>query len=116
MSKIMLIKAENRTGDESDIMELCLIEDVYYVIFDKKKRIPLFYTKYGTFYQIVTLDGLELGLTKLGYEMLDSVNLCNTNNIAEIDEKNCFVIYEEGVKASIVKNKMKRIKEKIGLD
>jgi len=70
--------------ETGEVRKFNLDTEVYFVSLDKK--IPIFHTNSGTFYQIVTLDVFEKWLGTSGFKMLDTVNLVNTNLITEISE------------------------------
>lgn len=82
-------------------------EDIYFVEIEKK--VPLFHTRYGTFYQIVTLDGIYQCLNAYGFEYLDTVNLVNLNQIQSVDKERFRVLFENGEHATLSRKNLKKI-------
>jgi len=108
------VKAEGRTGEESDFCTFDS-EDVNFIVMANptkhSDKQPLFITNFGRFYQIGTLDGLAIILEKLGFTKLDSINVVNLNNIVSIHEDLSFVhaYFKNGSYTSISRKNLHKV-------
>jgi len=107
------IAVNNRRGDASDLREFDIDEDVFFIQLEKK--IPVFYTKYGPYYQLTTMETLHLWLKDRGYDKLDSVNLVKMDKIVEIDSVSRTAIFEDGSRASISRQMLEKLKKHASL-
>jgi hypothetical protein len=83
----------------NELRELDLLNDVYFI--EINKRVPLFHTRYGPFYQLVTLDALSAWLKPYGFKSLDTVNLVKLDKILWIDTLLRSVHFENGMETTI---------------
>jgi hypothetical protein len=108
------VKAEGRTGEESDF---CTFDsgDINFIVMANptkhSDKQPLFITNSGRYYQIGTLDGLAIILEKLGFTKLDSINVVNLSNIVSIHEDLSFVhaYFENGSYTSISRKNLHKV-------
>lgn len=89
----MIIHGIDKTK-ELDVKELDLMKDVYFITM--KDKLPVFHTSSGSYYQIVTLDALEVAYFPYGFRRLDYTNLVNMNLIVAINSKLNRVFFDDG--------------------
>ncbi len=87
---------EIRTFDSSEVYKIVL-----------EKKIPVFYTKYGVFYQIVTLDVFQKGLSEHDFILLDPTNLVNMKHVDHITKEYVVCFKGTDIKADTNKHKVK---------
>lgn len=94
---------------ELEVVELDIITDVYYITMSDK--LPVFHTSFGSFYQLVTLDALEIAYYPYGFRRLDYTNLVNTNLIVAISSKLHRVFFPDGSYAYYSTKNYKHLRE-----
>jgi hypothetical protein len=95
----MKITCIAKLDNHNELRELDLLNDVYYI--EISKRVPLFHTRYGAYYQLVTLDALRVWLKPYGFKSLDTVNLVKLDKIVWIDPFQRSVHFGNGIETSI---------------
>ncbi|HEY0828334.1 MAG TPA: LytTR family transcriptional regulator DNA-binding domain-containing protein [Bacilli bacterium] len=115
--KIIGVKAENRTGDDSDFVTFDLSEINFIELWRPTKsaeKVPMFHTNSGNYLFIVTLEGLYKALKDYGFTQLDSVNVVNLNNVSYVEESKFFIraCFENGSSTSISKANLFKVENK----
>lgn len=115
--KIIGVKAEGRTGDDSDFVSFDLSEINFIDLWKPSKsaeKAPMFHTNSGKFLFILTLEGLSKALKEYGFTQLDSVNVVNLNNVSHVEESKFFIraCFEDGSSTSISKSNLFKVENK----
>lgn len=81
------VKATGRIGDDTDFV-IFKISDVDYIRMThptkNKTALPTYYTPQGAYYQLRTLDDVEMALKPRGFYKYDQSTIVNRKNIKHI--------------------------------
>lgn len=112
--KILGVKAENRTGEDSDFITFDIADVNFIELWRPTKnadKIPMFHTKLGKFFQVGSLEGFSITLRKFGFTQLDTVNVVNLSNVEYVCESNFYTraYFEDGTYTTISKSNLNKV-------
>lgn len=82
--KIIGVKFEDRTGDESDFAIFDLSEVNYISVYRPRKSaelLPLYHTTSGAYAPLLTLKDISLALKNYGFEHIDKSTIVNNQRV-----------------------------------
>lgn len=96
--KILAVKMLNRTGDDSDFVELDINEVNYIDLWqrtNKSEKILAYHTSHGSYLRLSTLVDAYVVCKPYGFELIGRSALVNMSRIKDIEviEQNGSVIY-----------------------
>lgn len=88
---LLTVKMHDRVGDESDFVEIDLLEDVNYIdLWDRTKhstKVLAFHTSHGSYLAITTLSDIAKVCEKYGFELAGKSACININRVDSINTK-----------------------------
>lgn len=85
--KIIGVKIENRTGEDTDFAIFDLSEVNYISTYKRSKnspRLPIYHTTEGGYAPLLTLKDISVALKNHGFDYIDQSNLVNRSRIKRI--------------------------------
>lgn len=82
--KIIGVKIEDRTGDESDFVVFRLSDVNYISVYKPRKSadpLPVYHTIHGSYAPLLTLKDISVALEQHGFDYLDKSTIVNKNRI-----------------------------------
>lgn len=100
--KILTVKMEDRAGDDSDFLELDLIDEIYYINLwqrtSNSAKVLAFHTTHGTYLPLTTLADISKICAKYGYEMMGNavVNTRKVKTVKSVNNNGTVVTFIDG--------------------
>ncbi|MNM07373.1 LytTr DNA-binding domain protein [compost metagenome] len=101
--KLLTVKMHDRVGDDSDFVEIDLMEDVNYIdLWDKTKhstKVLAFHTAHGSYLAITTLTDIANVCKKFGFKLVGQsavINSKKVKSIKSIDRNGSIVKFVDG--------------------
>lgn len=95
--KIIGVKVEKRTGEESDFVIFSL-DDVNYINVHRPRKssdlIPVYHTSEGAYAPLLTLRDISFALKKYGFDYFDKSTIVNKKRVKHIKRSKGALIVE----------------------
>jgi len=108
--KLLTVKMFNRFGDDSDFVEIDLIDEVNYIdLWYKNKnstKVLAFHTSHGSYLAITTLSDIARVCEKYGFELAGKSHCININKVESIkakDHNGSTIVFIDGTHVDVSK-------------
>lgn len=107
--KMIAVKMFDRTGDDSDFVELDLLNEINYIdLWDRTRnsaKVLAFHTAHGSYIALTTLADISKVCQNYGYEMMGNavVNSRRVESIKSIDNNGSLVKFVDGTHVDVKK-------------
>jgi DNA-binding LytR/AlgR family response regulator len=108
--KLLTVKMHERVGDESDFVEIDLIDDVNYIdLWERTRnsnRVLAFHTSHGSYLAITTLADIAAVCEKYGFELAGKSACINSSRVDSVkakDHNGSTIIFIDGTHVDVSK-------------